>query len=81
MRQMISKAEQLEAKQRYRSFKERLKKDVLESRRKLLNVVRNLPPGIEPKVKVFFRLDCLFYCSFPGGKAVMFTMSDGSVGS
>lgn len=50
MRQMIRKAEEMEAKQRYRSFKERLKRDVLESRRKLLNVVRNLPPGVEPKV-------------------------------
>lgn len=41
----------MEAKQRYRSFKERLKKNVLESRRRLLNVIRNLPPGVEPRLE------------------------------
>lgn len=58
MRQMIRKAEEMEAKQRYRSFKQRLKRDVLESRRKLLNVVRNLPPGVEPKVRGHFKSLC-----------------------
>lgn len=58
MRQMIRKAEEMEAKQRYRSFKQRLKRDVLESRRKLLNVVRNLPPGVEPKVSGNFKFVC-----------------------
>lgn len=52
MRQMIHKAEGMESKQRYKSFKERLKRNVLESRRKLLSVVRTLPPGVEPKVKI-----------------------------
>lgn len=51
MRNMIRKAERLEAKQRYRSFRERMKQEVIDSRKKLLNLVRNLPPGIEPKVE------------------------------
>lgn len=51
MRHIIRKAERLEAKQRYKSFRERLKQEVIESRKKLLNLARNLPPGVEPKVE------------------------------
>lgn len=34
---------------RYKSYKEKLKHDVIESQKKLLTQIRNLPPGIEPK--------------------------------
>ncbi|XP_044747867.1 nuclear factor related to kappa-B-binding protein isoform X2 [Coccinella septempunctata] len=50
MRNMIRKAEHKEAKYRYKNHKELLKNSVLESRRNLLNQLRNLPPGSEPKV-------------------------------
>lgn len=49
MRKIIRKAEQKEAKYRYKTLKEQLKHDVIESQRKLLNQIKNLPPGIEPK--------------------------------
>lgn len=51
MRHMIRKAERLEAKQRYKGFRERMKQEVIESRRKLISLARNLPPGVEPKVE------------------------------
>lgn len=63
MRHMIKKAEDLEAKQRHKRFKVRLKRDVLESRRKLLTVVRTLPPGVEPKVRTLINLKSKY--SFP----------------
>lgn len=49
MRLKIKKAQRREAKQRYRSYRERLKQELLESRNKLLGLVRSLPPGVEPK--------------------------------
>ncbi|XP_060532196.1 nuclear factor related to kappa-B-binding protein [Cylas formicarius] len=49
MRKVICKAEKREAKYRYSSFREQLKNEVIESQEKLLNQIRNLPPGVEPK--------------------------------
>ncbi|KAK9885726.1 hypothetical protein WA026_012495 [Henosepilachna vigintioctopunctata] len=49
MRNIIQKAERKEAKHRYKNHKERLKSAVLESRKNLLDQLRNLPPGSEPK--------------------------------
>lgn len=49
MRKIIQKAEQKEAKYRYKTFREQLKHEVVESQHKLLNQIRNLPPGAEPK--------------------------------
>lgn len=58
MRLMIKKAERREAKQRYRSSRERLKRELIESRRRLLSLVRNLPPGVEPKVEKSASASC-----------------------
>ncbi|KAJ8971433.1 hypothetical protein NQ314_000689 [Rhamnusium bicolor] len=49
MRNIINKAERKEAKYRYKTFREQLKHEVVESQTKLLNQIRNLPPGIEPR--------------------------------
>lgn len=51
MRSMIQKAERREAKHRYQVYKENLKYDLIESKKKLLNQVKNLPPGVDPKVE------------------------------
>ena len=51
MRYMIRKAERKEAKHRYRRLRKELEGEVLESRRNLLNLVRTLPPGVEPRVE------------------------------
>ncbi|KAL3265604.1 hypothetical protein HHI36_009808 [Cryptolaemus montrouzieri] len=50
MRNLIRRAERKEAKHRYRNHKESIRNEVLDSRKKLLIQIRNLPPGIEPKV-------------------------------
>ncbi|CAH0561085.1 unnamed protein product [Brassicogethes aeneus] len=49
MRKIINKAQKKEAKYRYKSYKDKLKSDVVESQKKLLNQIRNLPPGVEPR--------------------------------
>lgn len=49
MRKIILKAERKEAKYRYNTFREQLKHEVIQSQAKLLNQIRNLPPGVEPK--------------------------------
>lgn len=49
MRKIIQKAEHKEAKYRYKTFREQLKHEVIQSQAKLLNQIRNLPPGVEPK--------------------------------
>ncbi|XP_023018228.2 uncharacterized protein [Leptinotarsa decemlineata] len=49
MRGIIKKAERKEAKYRYKTFREQLKYEVLESQNKLIKQIRNLPPGIEPR--------------------------------
>lgn len=49
MRKIIQKAELKEAKYRYKTFKEQLKHEVIQSQVKLLNQIRILPPGVEPK--------------------------------
>lgn len=49
MRKVIQKAEHKEAKYRYKRFREQLKHEVTESQARLLNQIRNLPPGVEPK--------------------------------
>ncbi|KAF5284990.1 hypothetical protein FQR65_LT02301 [Abscondita terminalis] len=51
MRLLIKKAERKEAKYRHKLYRERLKEDILVSRNKLLSLVRNLPPGVEPKME------------------------------
>lgn len=51
MRNMIRRAEYKEAKHRYKNHREVLKNSVLESRKNLLNQLRNLPPGSECKVE------------------------------
>ncbi|KAK4887042.1 hypothetical protein RN001_003313 [Aquatica leii] len=51
MRLLIKKAERKEAKYRHKLYRERLKEDILGSRNKLLSLVRNLPPGVEPKME------------------------------
>ncbi|KAF5302938.1 hypothetical protein FQA39_LY02118 [Lamprigera yunnana] len=51
MRLLIKKAERKEAKYRHKLYRERLKEDILESRHKLVNLVRTLPPGVEPKME------------------------------
>ncbi|ERL94407.1 hypothetical protein D910_11686, partial [Dendroctonus ponderosae] len=49
MRKMIHKKERLEAKFRQQKYKKQLKRDVIESQRKLMNQMKFLPPGHEPK--------------------------------
>nr|CAI5841229.1 unnamed protein product [Callosobruchus analis] len=49
MQKIIQKAEQKESKYRYKTFREQLKFEVLESRNKLLAQIKNLPPGQEPR--------------------------------
>ncbi|VEN48041.1 unnamed protein product, partial [Callosobruchus maculatus] len=49
MRKIIHKAERKEAKYRYKTFREQLKYEVIESRNKLLTQIKNLPPGQEPR--------------------------------
>ncbi|KAJ8947525.1 hypothetical protein NQ318_005002 [Aromia moschata] len=49
MRKIINKAEKKEAKYRYKTYREQLKHEVIESQAKLLNQIRNLPPGVEPR--------------------------------
>ncbi|KAJ8922751.1 hypothetical protein NQ315_007786 [Exocentrus adspersus] len=49
MRKIIRKAERKEAKYRYKTFREQLKHEVIESQHNLLNQIRCLPPGVEPK--------------------------------
>lgn len=49
MRKIIRKAERKEGKYRYKTFKEQLKHEVIESQSKLLNQIKNLPPGVEPR--------------------------------
>lgn len=49
MRKMIHKKEIKEAKYRHQKCKKQLKVEVLESQRKLLNQMKMLPPGFEPK--------------------------------
>ncbi|KAK5643642.1 hypothetical protein RI129_007487 [Pyrocoelia pectoralis] len=51
MRLLIRKAERKEAKFRHKLYRERLKEDVIESKNKLLNLVKNLPPGVEPRME------------------------------
>ncbi|RZC39742.1 nuclear factor related to kappa-B-binding protein, partial [Asbolus verrucosus] len=51
MRRIIKKAQKKEAIYRYRKFREKLKQDVIESQRKLVNQINNLPPGVEPKIE------------------------------
>lgn len=51
MRLLIKKAERKEAKYRHKLHRERLKEEILQSRSKLLNLVKNLPPGVEPKME------------------------------
>ncbi|KAF2900365.1 hypothetical protein ILUMI_05821 [Ignelater luminosus] len=50
MRLLIKKAERKEAKFRYKLHRERLKVEINESKNKLVNLVRNLPPGVEPRM-------------------------------
>ncbi|KAB0799407.1 hypothetical protein PPYR_07287 [Photinus pyralis] len=51
MRLLIRKAERKEAKYRHKLYRERLKEDITESKNKLLNLVKNLPPGVEPRME------------------------------
>nr|CAH7757652.1 unnamed protein product [Callosobruchus chinensis] len=49
MRKIIHKAERKEAKYRYKTFREQLKYEVIESRNTLITQIKNLPPGQEPR--------------------------------
>ncbi|XP_076257336.1 uncharacterized protein LOC143194432 [Rhynchophorus ferrugineus] len=49
MRKVIHRAEKKEAKYRYRSFREQLKNEVIESQEKHISQIRTLPPGVEIK--------------------------------
>ncbi|KAG5890077.1 hypothetical protein JTB14_003641 [Gonioctena quinquepunctata] len=49
MRGIIRKAERKEAKYRYKTFREQLKYEVIESQNKLITQIRNLPPGVDPR--------------------------------
>ena len=51
MRRIIKKAQKKEAMFRYKKFREKLKQDVVESQRKLVSQINNLPPGVESKVE------------------------------
>lgn len=51
MRRIIKKAQKKEAMYRYKIFREKLKQDVIESHKKLINQIKNLPPGVEPKTE------------------------------
>ncbi|KAH0816428.1 hypothetical protein GEV33_006362 [Tenebrio molitor] len=51
MRKIIKKAQKKEALYRYRKSRAKLKQDVVESQRKLINQINNLPPGVEPKIE------------------------------